>query len=179
MLAQVARRLDALLCALSDACLWIAALVLFALLLLGAIDVVLINLMNAPVPSAIELTEAGHVMLIFMSLAAIQQRRQNIVVDIFTTQMGPRMRIAGELVALSCGLLVFSLIAWRAIELAAHSMAIREIASSFLRFPVYPVKVVMAFGAVLVALQFLRQIVRLVLGVDGLAQVNSSGGERA
>lgn len=179
MLAQVARRLDTLLCALSDACLWVAAAVLFALLLLGALDVAFINLMNAPIPSAIELTEAGHVLLIFMSLAAIQQRRQNIVVDIFTGRMGPRMRVAGELIALSCGLLVFTLIAWRAIGLAAHSVAIREIASSFLRFPIYPVKVVMAFGAVLVALQFLRQILRLVLGVDGLEQVNSSGGERA
>jgi len=166
MLLAAARFADGVIRTLSEICLWISAAVLLLLVALTTLDVVLINLVNYPIPSAIELTEAGHVLLVFLALAAIQQRRQNIVVDIFTAQMGPRMRTVGEAVALLCGLLVFAVIAWRATQLAAHSFAIREIASSFLGFPIYPVKAIMAFGSILVGCEFLRQLVRLVLGID-------------
>lgn len=157
---------DRLIGVLAAAALWVSGVTILVVAIMGAANVVTTNVFNKPIPSTIELTEAGHVIIVFLALAAIQRARENIVVDIVTNRMSRTVRTVAELIALLCGLFLFATIAWRGTVLAAHSVSVREIAESYLTFPVYPVKIALAFGAAIAALEFGRQFIRLLFGID-------------
>ena len=159
-------RADRLIGALASAALWVSGVTILAVAIMGAVNVITTNAFNQPIPSTIELTEAGHVIIVFLALAAIQRARENIVVDIVTNRMSPPVRTVAELVALFCGMFLFAMIAWRGTVLAAHSVSVREIAESYLTFPVYPMKIALAFGAAIASLEFGRQFIRLLFRID-------------
>lgn len=137
---------------------------ILAVALLGTADVVLGNTAGRPVPAAYELSQAGHVILIFFALAAIQQRGAHIRVDIFLGMMGRVARQLAEGLMLAIGTLVFAYIAWRSVDLVGHSLAVREFSSGQVPFPIYPIKIAMLVGSAVTALEFARQFVLLVCG---------------
>lgn len=156
--------LDRAIVRLGGAALIVSAYAVLAVALLGTTDVVLINTLNQPIPSAIELAAAGHVLIIFLALGAIQYRRAHVRVDIFLGFMSPRLRVLAEGFTLLVGLIVFLVLGWEASSMMAHSISVREIASSQLQFPIYPVKIALTVGCFIAAAEFGRQLVWLFLG---------------
>jgi TRAP-type C4-dicarboxylate transport system permease small subunit len=142
---------------------------ILAVALLGTADVVLGNTAGRPVPAAYELSQAGHVVLIFFALAAIQQRGAHIRVDIFLGMMGRVARQLAEGLMLAIGTVVFAYIAWCSVDLVEHSLAVREFSSGQLPFPIYPIKITLLVGSAVTALEFARQFVRLVSGHPWIA----------
>ena len=163
-MTELLRLLDRAIVRLARATLVVSSVTVLLVALMGTLDVVLINVINRPIPSAIELAAAGHVIIIFLALAAIQERHAHVRVDIFLGFMHRRMRGAAEGLTLAVGLGVFLILGIESLSMTVHAVEIREIASSQLRFPIYPVKIALTVGCFIAALEFARQVIWLCLG---------------
>lgn len=164
MIKSLFQIVDQAIIRLAGATLVVSSVVVLLVALLGTLDVILINLRNAPIPSAIELAAAGHVLIIFLSLGAIQYRHAHVRVDIFLGSMPPFMRVLAEVLTLVAGIFAFVIMGLEGGKMMMHSVSIREIASSQLQFPIYPVKIALTLGCFIAALEFTRQLVWLMLG---------------
>lgn len=164
MLTRLFRLLDRAIVWAGRVLLVVSGYTILAVALLGTADVVLGNAAGRPIPGSYELSQAGHVVLIFFALAAIQQRGAHIRVDIFLGMMGRVARQLAEGLMLAIGTAVFAYIAWRSVNLVGHSVAVREFSSGQIPFPVYPIKIAMLMGSTVTALEFARQFVLLVSG---------------
>ena len=163
MPSSIAKGIDALIRHLAEAMLWMSALFVVGLLLVGSADVIGTQAFRVSVPSGIEIQEALMGLVIFSALAAIQKRRKHIVVDIVSQTFGPKLRRASELLTLVVGTLAFSIFAWQQWLLAARSIAIWELSPGFVAFPLWSVKAFACAGAVIAALEFARQLVRALV----------------
>lgn len=143
--------------ALVHAGYWIAVLAALLLMIIGGVDVVL-NLFSRSLPAALEMQEVLLALLVFLGLAHVQRRRENISVDIVLERLGKNTRRVLELLGLLCSAGIFAIVAWRSGALALDSLLIRESASALWQFPIYPVKVLVSIGAGLATLECLRQI---------------------
>lgn len=164
MLTSIFLLLDRAIVWAGRALLVVSGYTILAVALLGAADVALGNVAGRPIPGSYELSEAGHVILVFFALAAIQQRGAHIRVDIFLHMMGPVTRRLAEGLMLAIGTAAFAYLTWRAVYLVEHSVGVREFSSGQIPFPVYPIKIGMFVASAVTTLEFARQLVRLVIG---------------
>jgi len=134
--------------------------------LMGATDVVSTNVFLKPLPGMVELSGAFLGVIVFLGLAEAQARGTNIVIDVSTQKMGPRMLRVATVFSLTLGVIFMGMIAWETSRLAAAAWKINEVALGAYDFPTTPFKVVSAFGAWLAVAEFARQLVRAIAGVD-------------
>ena len=125
---------------------------------LGTGDVIGTQFLGWPLPGALELTESTMTLIVFGGLAYAQIRRSHIRVEIVYARVGPRMRAAMGVFAHALGILFFGLLAWQAWGEAAFSIQIEEATDGLIRFPLYPARIILLSGTVLL-------VVRLVLDV--------------
>jgi TRAP-type C4-dicarboxylate transport system permease small subunit len=121
----------------------IGATVLFAMMMLTAVDVVGRYLLNRPVAGAFEITEMLLAALIYCGLPLVSQRREHIVIDTFDHLMSRRVKRGLDMAAeLLCSATLFGL-AWlvlgRALRVAAYGDT-----TTVLRIPLAPVAYLMA-----------------------------------
>jgi TRAP-type C4-dicarboxylate transport system permease small subunit len=148
-------------------CLWAAAaaaVFVAFIVIVGVADVIGTNFLARPVPSALEMSEAGMVVIIFGGLAYAQYRSAHVSVDLVTARLSGVARTLAAGLAILAAILVLGLITWRAGSSALESIGIVEKSSGFLRFPVYPFKVMMFLGGAIATLEAARQFVRLCIG---------------
>jgi TRAP-type transport system small permease protein len=134
----------------------LAALAMLTLMLIGSADVIG-TLLGYSVPAALEMQEVLLAVSIFLGMAHVQSRHEHIAVDVLVTRLPVRMRRILHLTVLLACAAIFGIIAWRAASLALSSWAIRESASALFRFPIYPGKFLVFFGAAVSSLECLRQ----------------------
>lgn len=128
------------------------------------------TLFNAPISGGNELSELLLVGLIFLGLAAAQQDRKHYTVDIVTHLLGPVARRRLETVGLFISLLVVGLLAWLSAKHAWQSMLQGESSYGTISFPIWPARVVIAFGLGLLAVQLLIDIAKGLCPRDGAVE---------
>ncbi|RST84424.1 TRAP transporter small permease [Aquibium carbonis] len=143
--------------------------------LMGATDVVSTNIFLKPIPGMVELSGALLAVIVFLGLAEAQARGSNIVIDVATQNMGPRLKRVSGIISLSIAGVLIGLVAWQTTKLAINSWAIREAALGALAFPMAPFKTLAAVGAWLATAEFARQLLRLIAGVDAPATETKDG----
>ena len=136
-----------------------AAVCLLALMLLTFVDVVGRDLFNSALPFAVELTELGMGLLIFLGLALTTLERGHISVDLISTSVPEIGRTLMAFLAAILGTVFFALVAWQ-LFVRASSFMRDGLATQVLFLPVYPVAFIMALCAVFVTLICIYQIVR-------------------
>jgi TRAP-type C4-dicarboxylate transport system permease small subunit len=152
---------------LTHAFIVIAVALLAVMAVLGTVDVLALNILGKPVPSATEIASAMLPIAVMLAMSYAQQQRANITVDLFSKHFPERARRFLLFVALVLGAFVFVMLAWGAWRLALDSLAVRETAVAAVRFPVWPTKLIFAAGASVCALQLLKEVARLaVLGEE-------------
>lgn len=129
---------------------------------MGAADVVSTNVFFRPIPGMVELSGAILGVIVFLGLAEAQARGANIMIDVSTQKMGPRMLRISTVFSLGLGVVFMTMMAWQTTRLAFAAWTYREVALGALAFPTTPFKAVAAFGAWLAAAEFIRQFVRAV-----------------
>jgi len=159
-------RLDGLLRKLSLLGFLAASGLILLVGLMGAADVVSTNLFRKPIPGMVELSGALLGVIVFLGLAEAQARGTNIVIDVSTQKMGPRMLRYATLFSLLLGIGFMGMVAWETSRLTFAAWRIGEEALGALAFPMTPFKAVAAFGAWLAVAEFARQFVRAAVGVD-------------
>ncbi|MCR4265033.1 TRAP transporter small permease [Nitratireductor sp. ZSWI3] len=146
------------------ATLVVSSLAIGVLALLGTADIVGVSLFERSIPSAIELMEATAAVAIAGAMGAAQYERANIEVDILTGALSDGMRRFAEALAGFCGFVVFAALFQESAKLAIRSLDVLELNHGFVAFPIYPFKILVAVGFGITALQFLRLLLRALLG---------------
>jgi TRAP-type C4-dicarboxylate transport system permease small subunit len=134
-----------------------AAVVLFAMMALTAVDVAGRYLLNKPLPGGFEITEILLAALIYCGLPLVSQRREHIVIDTFDVFMSRRVKrgldVAAEIVCSAAWFGVGYLIFRRALRVAEYGDT-----TSVLKLPLAPVAWLMGVMIVVAALIHLRLI---------------------
>ena len=158
------RFLDAAIIWLGTASLAIAAVFIGLLAIIGTADSLGTQLFGLPVASALELSQAGLVIVVFMGLAYAQRRRGHVTVDIFTQHLRGTAHAAFTALALIAAMAFFGFLAWRTGVAALESYQIDERSWGLTRFPIWPSKIALTVGCVVALLESIRQFVHLCLG---------------
>lgn len=131
---------------------------MLASVFLGTADVIGTQFLRTPVPGALELTESTMVLIVFGALAYSQIRRAHIRVELVYTKVGPRARVAMDILAELAALVYFALLAWQSFGEAVFSWTIDEATVGLVRFPLYPARWILVAGTVLLILQLLLDL---------------------
>lgn len=149
---------------------WLTVLIgglgLLLAMVLGVADVIGTYL-GSPVPGAYEFTESAMVLVVFGGLTYAQIRRKHIRVELLYLHVRPRAQSTMDIVAGLAAILFVILLLWQAIGEAQYSWEIDEATSGLIRFPLYPARFVLIFGAGLFLFQL---ILDLIEDVQRLAQ---------
>ena len=144
----------------------VAALLLLVLALMGFVDVVSTNTILVPVRGVLEISGSLLAVIVFLGLAEAQAQRANITIDILTERLGPRARRVSEVVTLAICTGFVAVLAWYTAMLALAAWRYNEVALGAFAFPVAPGKSIAAAGAIIAALEFARQLIRSIAGVN-------------
>ncbi len=132
-----------------------AAIAVLGMMLIGAFDVIGTAAFSQPMPGAYELTETLMVASVFLALALSQREDRQIRVELLAERLPPRGRAVLDVLAEFLSVLVYAVIAWYGMSEAVESWQISELTSGQLRFPLWPSKLALGFGAALMSVQCL------------------------
>ncbi|MEZ5654110.1 MAG: TRAP transporter small permease [Burkholderiaceae bacterium] len=114
--------------------IWLAAVALFAMMVMTFLDVILRSVINNPIEAATELTRLFMAIIVFACLPMVSWRNGHIVVDLFDRFFGEKgARLRDALIDMICGLLLM-LPGWRVIELAERSRSYGDL-TEYLAIP--------------------------------------------
>jgi TRAP-type C4-dicarboxylate transport system permease small subunit len=160
MIALV-ERLERLLLSLSI----ISGFATLLIILIVVTDVMGRFLFNLPFHSGVELSELLLVILVFLGLAAAQQQRQNYAIEILTQHFPHRLQQAFELAGYVGCLLIVIVLAWPSSKQAIASFERGESGFGIVPFPLWPARIILAFGLWVLGAQFLCDIYRHIVGL--------------
>lgn len=132
------------------------------IMILVCIDVVGRWLFNLPLRAGVEMSELLLVSLVFLGLAAAQQRRQNYAIDILYAQLSPRIQRILDYFSLICCVGILVVLAWPSSTLALASFYRNEMGFGLAQFPIWPARILLAIGLWFLALQFAFDLLRLI-----------------
>jgi TRAP-type C4-dicarboxylate transport system permease small subunit len=142
---------------------WLGRLALWLLLLgtvgmisamlVGVADVVGTEFLGRPLLGTLEFTESSMVLVVFGALAYAQERRAHIRVELLYSFVGPRSKSFMEVVTHIVAFIFFALIAWQGYVELLYSLEIKESTMGSVRFPLYPARVLLLVGVVLLLLR--------------------------
>jgi TRAP-type C4-dicarboxylate transport system permease small subunit len=127
------------------------------------IDIVSRSLLNHSVQGASEVAILLLVVMIFLGFAGAEAKGENFSMTILTNSLGPGARRATSIVSKLVSIATISLLAWFSWEEAIHSTISQEQSYGVIAFPIWPNRVVVAFGLTTLALQLLAGLIGTVL----------------
>jgi TRAP-type C4-dicarboxylate transport system permease small subunit len=135
---------------------WIAAFVLFLLMLMTFADVVLRSVLNNPIESATELTRFFMAIVVFSSLPMVSWKGRHIVVDLMDPFFSRRMAKARDVfIDLFCGIILL----WpakRVFDLAERARDFGDI-TEYLGFPQHIIGWFISLSAFVTAFAFIAR----------------------
>ncbi|WP_346914550.1 TRAP transporter small permease [uncultured Roseibium sp.] len=155
------------------ACGFVAGYTTFAMMLLVIANAISRFLFNAPVAGAFEVTESMLTVLIFLSLALTQYEGGHIQVVLLTQRLPHGLQKLARLFALALGAVFFAWCSQAAWGYALKSFAINEQQWGAIRYPLYPVKFMVFFGLILLAIQYVLGFVRELIGGEHIEELAS------
>jgi len=137
---------------------FLAGLALMLMMFIGAADVIMDKLFNRPIPGTLEFSESLLVMSFFMAIGFTQLRRGHIAVELFTSRVTGAKKEVLDLISYFLLLVFFFLLTFQGWKFALYSLRILEFQSGLYNFPVYPAKLMAAFGLSIMTLQCLADL---------------------
>ncbi len=134
----------------------ISGYILFFMMLLITVDVTGRYVFSSPIPGTLEFTEFLIVFVVFFSLAYVQLTKRHICVELVTQRLPRRVGDGLAVVVLVIAAVFFLLMGWQSWFAGVSSFEYREASDGLVQIPVYPPKLAIPFGAVLIAFQLLR-----------------------
>jgi TRAP-type C4-dicarboxylate transport system permease small subunit len=146
-----------------------AAVIIFLLGFLVCADVIGRAFFNSPVKGTPEMVSMSIVIICFLLAGYSVQSGGMIYTDAISSLFGVRGLAAAQLLSAVLGILFFGLIVWGSYEPMLHAIRSGEYeGEGALRVPVWPARIVVVLGAILVvasyALHAMRAIETLITG---------------
>lgn len=133
---------------------------LLIMVLLGTADVIGRYVFNTPIKGTWEISELLMGGAIFMSWGYVQATKSNISLDLVITRYPPRIKLLVEIIILILTLVLFVFIGWQSFKIAMQDLNNGRLIEN-IYISVFPFKLLITFGAILVCLESILQIVRL------------------
>jgi TRAP-type C4-dicarboxylate transport system permease small subunit len=122
---------------------------------------------NSPIQGTFELSEFGLVGIVFFSIAYIQSEKGHIKIDIATTWMSRNGQMALDIFSYLLGIAFFAIVFWQSGKMAWKAWIIKDYTMGLVEFPLWPAKFLVPYGAGLICLQFLSNLVQDILKMFG------------
>jgi len=140
-----------------------AALLTFSLSFLVVADVIGRVVFNSPVKGTPEIVSMSIVIICFLLAGYAVHSGGMIRTEVLVGAFGPRMRTVATIVSGVLGVGFFGIIVWGSVEPLQHAWSSGEFeGEGALRVPVWPARLVVMFGALLVAVIYLGQAISAV-----------------
>lgn len=139
---------------------------IFLITLIVVADVTLRALFGQPVPGATELSTLLMVALVFLGLASVQTAKANFRMEVLIDILPPGIARVVNFMTTVIALIAISIIGWYTAQEAFHALSVKEMSYGAVSFPIYPARVIIAVGFILLALQLLIDAVFLLAGHD-------------
>lgn len=134
--------------------------------LIVVLDVALRALFRQPLPGATELSTLLMVVLVYLGLASVQTTKANFRMEVLINYLPPGIARALDFLTTLIALIAISIIAWYTSQEALHALSMQEMSYGAVRFPIYPARLAIAVGFILLVLQLLIDAVFLLVGHD-------------
>lgn len=128
---------------------WIGAISVLLMALLLCYDVAMRYFFNAPKSWAIEIAQYLMLATLFLPLAYVQKQQRHIRVELLVSRMAPRWKAILESFFLPLLMLsVNGILFWQVYRLAAKLYVRGTVSATSLRFPLFPLSLILlvAFG---------------------------------
>lgn len=136
----------------------IAGLAAFVIMWLIDVNALSRTVFNAPLIGGVEITEALLPVVIMLPFGFALLRRDHVNTVIFTSRLSPRAARRLETFWMLVGFVVFSMVAYGTFKYALRSYDLGEqVWGDTIRFPIWPSKMVVSAGALLIAIQCLLE----------------------
>lgn len=136
----------------------VAGIVFITLALVA--DVLARSALNKPLPAIKELVELLLPLSWALLLASTQAAGGHVRVVFLIDRMRPRLRAGTEIFVLILSLLLFAALTWQTGVVAWESLLRREYIMAGIEYPVYPTRIAVFFGCLLICLQLTYKIVQ-------------------
>ena len=138
-----------------------------AMMLAGAADVFgtnldLIGLTSRPIPATFEFMGAMMVVTVFLAVSFAQHKRRHIRVEVLVKLLPASLQRIADVIQFALSAAVFIMIAWFTWPAAIHAFNVGEYAPGLIKFPLWPARFVLAFGATLMTVQCLFDMLGVV-----------------
>jgi TRAP-type transport system small permease protein len=131
---------------------------------------------SAPVIGTIEIGENVLAVAVFMTLAAVEARKENIRVTLLEEHLSKSFKPFLDLLALCCAVAFVALMVWQSYLFAARSFGIRE-TSDNIPIPLYIGKYAFFVGCVLFCLQLVLEAVFIIRDLSSKVPAKDVGEE--
>ena len=144
------------------AALAVCASAVFIMMTVGAIDIVMGNVLGFYLSYKVELSGTLLASSIFLACSPVQRGNEHIRVDLFESSMGAKTKKATRFLGTLCGLLFVGLITYGLWNQAIKSVMIWEVAADTSGFPIWPWKLACPIGASLCVLTMIGQLIQQI-----------------
>ena len=122
---------------------------------------------NSPIESTLELTEFFMVAIVYMGLSYTQFLKAQINIELITSRLSGKRRAVCDLISYLACFVFFALIVWHGTRMFTESWDMREITMGTIELPVYPSKLLVPIGSLIVCFRFLIDISEAVKRLMG------------
>lgn len=150
------------------AALAVCASAVLIMMAVGAIDIVMGNVLGYYLSYKVELSGTLLASSIFLACSPVQRGNEHIRVDLFEPSMGPATKKSTAFLGTLCGLLFVGLITYGLWVQAIKSVMIFEISADTSGFPIWPWKLACPIGASLCVLTMLGQLFQQIFNSQTL-----------
>lgn len=156
--------------------MWIATLVILVLLVLIVTNAVIRSFTGGVIPGAFEIGQVAMPILVFLALPWTFLKQNNYQLDLFYGRFSePKRRIA-DIFHSSLYLVVVAVWSLGTSLRAIESIQIHEYIPGVIRIPVYPARLIIALGCLVILLIVLRELMQRIATFRQRHQLNSALG---
>ena len=143
------------------ALLYAGVVMLLIMMLLGTADVIARYIFSSPIKGTLELSQLLMAGAILLGWGYAQATSSNIRVDFVIMRYRPTAKFIVELIILLLTLSLFIFIAWQSFKIAMLDVEYGRLIEN-VYLPAFPFKLMVTFGAIMVCLESIFQMVRLI-----------------
>jgi TRAP-type C4-dicarboxylate transport system permease small subunit len=142
----------------------LAGLLTALIMVIVCLDIAARALLNRSIPGASESAVVLLLALVFLGFAGAEAKGENFSVTILVQSLGARARRVLHVVATLIALVTVALLAWFSWSRGLAATAAGEASYGTISFPVWPSRLLIAFGLTMLALQLVATILTTVSG---------------
>lgn len=135
-----------------------AGLMILFLAILGFGSVFGRYLINTPVPDMPTIGAELTIFIIFFSLSRTQRCNAHVRADSLISRLPLGARRVFDMFGLLMGILLFSILTWQSWRLAVQSWIVRDAASVFPYYPLWPARFVIPFGSAMIVFRMILDL---------------------